>query len=252
MDNVASVSDEMKQDIRNSILDYRRRFEANLGKQGREAVAAIYADALGRCHYYLGSLDDAAGFFKVALRLCKTHLETYRKRYQGSLRENVDTWREAKQTELVSEMMRCIRPAWWIGHGEAKALIEEALQLCEKGMQHRAEGVQLRSRLLGVDLLLLMNKPSQALQWLERARTWLEEHPDYPFEDPGNGLDVSESAAKALVKESESELVQALNRIRAYMERNHILPYGINPSNPVLIYEVLRRKLSAIKDDDPT
>ena len=252
MDDIQSVSNEMKHQIRQSMSEYRQRFEANLDREGREAVAAIYADALGRCHYFLGSLEKATGCFKEAHRLCKTHLEEYRMRYLENKRKNTDTWREPKPTDLVSEMIRCIRPAWWIGHGEAKALIEEALQLCEEGTQHRVEGVQLRSLLLGFDLLLLLDQPSEALQWLERVSSWLEEHPDYPFQDPGNGLDVSESAAQALAKESESELVQAINRTRTYMERNHILPYGINPSNPVLIYEALRRKLSTIRDDDPT
>lgn len=237
------VPEEVAKAIRNRIPDHEAWLERYNGVQGKEGALAIYADSLGRCHFYLANTETAESLFNEAFENRRIHLDRFRKKFSEIMYEKAGTWREPKPTELVSELMECARPGWWIEDPRATPLLEEALELSESGLQHELSGVQFESHLNAYYACVALGKNEAATEWIRSARQWLEDHKDFPFEDPRNLISVLQICAQALDEASEPVIQEAWRQLTRYMESDdYILLYGINPSDEIYVYELMRRR----------
>lgn len=237
------LPEEVKSAIKARIPEHRARMERYTGVKGKEGGVAIYADALARCHFYLGKVDLGHELFRTAFENRRIHLDRFRNKFSDLMDERANSWREPKPTELVSELMECARPGWWVADSRGETLLKEVLELSEDGLQHELSGVQFESHLNSYYACVALGRNKAAMDWINSTQKWLEDHEDFPFADPKNLMNILKLCAQALTDGSEQSTQEACRQLTAYMESDeYILLYGINPSNEIYVYEVMRRR----------
>jgi tetratricopeptide (TPR) repeat protein len=232
--------------IEQRIKEYLKQYEDNLEQDDMEAASAMYADALARCFFYSGDVEKANFYYSKAFSLYQVHLARYRGIHSNDMSKHSGTWKEPKPTHLAREILYAFHPAWRLNFDISTELLEEVLNHCGSGKENRSKGVELQSRILGYFTLMLLSEYEEAYEWLSSLNDWLSDNPDYPFKDPGNVLLIYKRVAKAFIDVDDEKLKQAYEDLNAYMERNSILIYEINPSFDVYIYEMLREKIAEI------
>jgi hypothetical protein len=247
VNNITEISDKTKSEIRAYLSDrILERYKKYQGVSEKEVLQGTYGDVIGRSYYYLGQEDKAIHYLTEAAHLCHKHFQRFEEKSKDFYEQHKGTWREPKPSNSYLDIISYLRPAWWVDLDTAEKWLYEALDFSSKAISHHMEHEQYWALTFIYYLYLLLGNHKQAYQSSIDRIAWLESH-DFVIDDPGDLIGLSRDAAFALMKEDEEKILSTYDRINIYMRRSHSLIYGQNPSNVLLIFEVIRRRIMSGK-----
>jgi len=209
----------------NRYLSGLRREQEERGNH--PVTVASYADAIARCHAYLGNGEEARRYFKLAGEKCAVGIPGLR----GKI----------TRKDFALRILECGRSFWRAGDERANEYFRASYDAFEKEFDDPLESTRLDAMRWSIVPLIFLEDYEHAR---EVARETKVKYQQATFTSGGNGLTaLLTKVIEACVEDTDAALSEALLGIEGMMVSEGMRFYGQNSSPVVDLHEFVRRKL---------